>query len=275
MADIRLGLIGDNIAASRAPELHRIAGRLCGLEVSYDLLIPKHLELTFDLVFDWARDQGYRGLNITYPYKEAVVRRLEKQDESVRLPGACNTVLFDPSGPAGFNTDYTGFQAAFRNTFRGCDPGVVAFAGCGGVGRAISFALVQLGARTLHLYDSDSRRSDGLAKALTAGAPHISISIAESIYQACEGADGLINCTPLGMVGYGGSAFPAELIPGRRWIFDAVYTPVDTPLLQTAVAADVSAMSGYELFFNQGVDAFCIFTGQKVDYRELREALRT
>jgi shikimate dehydrogenase len=275
MADIRLGLIGDNIAASRAPELHRIAGRLCGLEVSYDLLIPKHLELTFDLVFDWARDQGYRGLNITYPYKEAVVRRLEKQDESVRLPGACNTVLFDPSGPAGFNTDYTGFQAAFRKTFKGCDPGAVALAGCGGAGRAISFALVQLGAPALHLFDTDSRRADALGKALSAGAPHINISIAESIYQACEGADGLINCTPLGMVGYGGSAFPTELTPGRRWVFDAVYTPMQTPLLQTAGAAGVSTMSGYELFFNQGVDAFHIFTGQKVDYRALREALRT
>lgn len=274
MADIRLGLIGDNIAASRAPELHRVAGRLCGLEVSYDLLVPRDLELTFDSVFDRARDEGYRGLNITYPYKEAVVRRLKMQDESVRLPGACNTVLFEGSGPVGFNTDYTGFQSAFRSTFGGRDPGVVALAGSGGVGRAICFALIQLGARTLNLFDTDPGRSHALAEALSAHAPHLEISAVESIDRACEGADGLINCTPVGMVGYGGSVFPAELISGRRWVFDAVYTPVDTPFLQSAVAAGVPVMSGYELFFHQGVDAFRIFTGRQVDHGSLREALR-
>jgi len=66
---IRLGLIGDNIAASRSPALHRLGGRLTGLAVSYDLLRPADLGKTFEEVLTWAEVDGYRGLNITYPYK--------------------------------------------------------------------------------------------------------------------------------------------------------------------------------------------------------------
>jgi shikimate dehydrogenase len=89
-----------------------------------------------------------------------------------------------------------------------------------------------------------------------------------------RGADGLVNCTPLGMIGYGGSAFPEELISGRRWTFDAVYTPIETPFLISARADGVSVMSGFELFFYQGVDAFRNLSGRNVDCRELREVLR-
>ena len=64
---LKLGLIGGNIRASRAPALHRIAGRLAGIEVSYDLLIPAELGLDFDGVLAKARAEGYRGVNVTYP----------------------------------------------------------------------------------------------------------------------------------------------------------------------------------------------------------------
>ena len=62
---VKLGLIGDNISRSKSPRLHRTAGRLAGLDVTYDRLIPKDLDLTFDEVFDQARDGGYRGINVT------------------------------------------------------------------------------------------------------------------------------------------------------------------------------------------------------------------
>ncbi|HET9715646.1 MAG TPA: shikimate dehydrogenase [Pseudolabrys sp.] len=270
---ICIGLIGDNIAASKAPTLHQTAARLCGLKLSYERLVPKDLGMNFDEVFTHARSAGYRGLNITLPYKEVVLRRLNTADGSVRLTGACNTVLFEPSGPVGLNTDYTGFCAAFRTGFPKSDPGIVALVGCGGVGRAIAFALIELGTKALQLFDADDRKSDSLAKALSAGAPSTKIIAADSVFQACEGADGLVNCTPLGMVGYGGSAFPDETIIGRRWAFDAVYTPVETPFLTRARADALSVMSGFELFFYQGVDAFRVFTGLDVDTSALREAL--
>lgn len=267
---IRLGLIGDNIKRSQSPRLHRIAGSLCGLEVTYDSLIPAELGRDFDAVFAQCREHGYRGLNITYPYKEKVVPKLVVDDPVICAMAACNTVVFDAPTPRGFNTDYSGFIAAFRDTFGATSPGKVAMAGAGGVGKAIGFALGALGASELRLFEQDRSKAEALAHALEAAFQGFRIEIASSIEDAALGADGLINCTPLGMVGYGGSAIPEQVIGRQHWAFDAVYTPVDTEFLLDARAAGLTVMSGYELFFHQGVQAFKIFTGREVDLPALR-----
>lgn len=270
---IRLGLIGDNIARSKSPLLHRLAGELCGLTVTYERLIPADLGRDFDSVFEQCRAGGFRGINITYPYKEKVVAKLEIDDPVVRAMAACNTVVFDGSRTRGENTDYTGFIAAFRNTFGLAMPGVVAMAGAGGVGKAIGFALGGLGASGLTLFDRDRPKAQALAASLGPVFPHLQVRVAASIEEAAFGADGLINCTPLGMVGYGGTAIPRETIGGQNWAFDAVYTPVETPFVLDARAAGLEVMSGYELFFYQGVNAFTIFTGRSINETALRKAL--
>jgi shikimate dehydrogenase len=270
---IRLGLIGDNIAASRSPALHRLAGRMCGLDVSYDLLVPRDLGLDFDATFDRARRDGYRGLNITLPYKERVLARVKIDESMVRSIAACNTVVFEPQEAIGTNTDYSGFRAAYRANFGAAAPGRVAVAGCGGVGKAIGFALASLGAGVLRLFDADRSKADELARALMIAYRDLEVQAAGSIEQACEGADGLVNCTPLGMVGYGGSVFPNNVLDKSRWAFDAVYTPMDTQFLLAARAVGLSTMSGYELLLHQGVDCFRIFTGHTIDAAALRSAL--
>jgi shikimate dehydrogenase len=273
MARLKLGLIGANIGASRSPALHRIAGRLAGLEVTYDLLIPAQLGLDLDATLAKARADGYRGLNITYPFKEMVVSRVSVEDPAIRRLGAVNTVLLDAGGPHGFNTDHSGFMAAFSATFGHADPGVVAIAGTGGVGRAIAFALAGLGAARLRLHDRERAKAKALAATLRAAFPEIAVEVSGSIEAAARGADGLVNCTPLGMVGHEGTAIPKAVIGGQRWAFDAVYTPVDTQFLDDARAAGIPVMSGYELFFHQGINAFKIFTGRDVDRAALRRCL--
>lgn len=271
---IRLGLIGDNIAESEAPRLHAIAGRLCGLSLSYDLLRPADSRRPFEAVFEHCHEAGYRGLNITYPYKEQVVRLLAAGDAAVQAMGACNTVLFEPGGPRGFNTDYSGFMAAYRKAFGDAAPGRVALAGCGGVGRAIGFALARLDAAELRLFDLDERKSVGLAGAILAAYAHARIQVSATIEDAAGGADGLANATPVGMGGIGGCPFPLALIGGQAWAFDAIYTPVDTPFMLAARAGGLTALSGYELFLYQGIDAFRYFTGRDVDEKRLREKLK-
>jgi shikimate dehydrogenase len=273
VALIRLGLIGDNIAASRAPELHRVCGKLSGLAVTYDLLVPQELKLDFDGVFDRAQNEGYRGLNITYPYKEKVVGRLVVDDASAKAISACNTVVFERPRPRGANTDYTGFIAAYRTSYGTASPGIVAMAGSGGVGKAIALALAGLGAKALHLFDVECAKSEQLKHALAGVFPATAVRIATSIEEAGDGADGLVNCTPLGMEGIGGAAFPPAMLAGKYWAFDAVYTPVETEFIREARGAGVAVMTGYELYFYQGIDAFRIFTGCDVDAAALRKAL--
>ena len=270
---LKLGLIGDNIAASRAPDLHRIAGRLNNMDVQYDRLIPKELNQTFDQIFENCRDNGYQALNITYPYKEHVVSQVAINDPMVRAIAAVNTVVFDGTLSKAYNTDYTGFIAAYEQVRASAAPGVCCLVGTGGVGRALAFGLVKLGADEIRLFDRDSAKAQQLAYDLNALDPQTVVTAVDDLDVATANCDGLLNGTPLGMVGYPGSAFEPKTIANAAWVFDAVYTPIETMFLQSAKATGAQIISGYELFFFQGVHAWHHFTGLDVNTQKLRAAL--
>jgi shikimate dehydrogenase len=267
-------LIGIGIERSRAPELHRIAGRLCGLPVTYELIsLSSDQPDEFSAALAACRSRGYRGVNVTHPFKERAAQAVAWTPGSVRRLGAVNTVRLDEkSGMQGFNTDHSGFVRAFRSRFPGSAPRGVAIVGTGGAGRAIAFGLADLGAQELRLFDHDRARADRLARALRA-AGAVRVVHCTSVEEAAAGAEGLVNATPLGMQRHPGTAIPKAVIGAQAWAFDAVYTPLETQFLQDAAQAGLAVLSGYELFFYQGVDAFELFTGVQVDERALREAL--
>ena len=91
-ATLKLGLIGDNIAQSKAPLLHRLAGEIAGLAVTYDRLVPRELGVDFDETFDICTAGSYRGVNITYPYKERAAARTGRRRPPVRADGAGDAV---------------------------------------------------------------------------------------------------------------------------------------------------------------------------------------
>ena len=270
---LKLGLIGDNIAASRAPDLHRIAGRLNNMDVQYDRLVPKELNQTFDQIFESYPDNGYQALNITYPYKEYVIPKVEIDDPMVRAIAAVNTVVFDGTLSKAYNTDYTGFIAAYEQVRASAAPGVCCLVGTGGVGRALAFGLVKLGADEIRLFDRDNAKAQQLAYDLNALDPQTVVTAADDLDVATANCDGLLNGTPLGMVGYPGSAFEPKAIANAAWVFDAVYTPIETMFVQSAKATGAQIISGYELFFFQGVHAWHHFTGLDVNTQKLRSAL--
>ena len=273
MEKVRLGLIGDHIAASRAPRLYAIAGGMRGVEITYDLLVPAELGVGFDALFERCAAGDYHGLNITYSYKERAAARVAIESPLVRSIGAVNTIVFTADGPRGFNTDHTGFIAAWRTRFEPARPGVVCQVGAGGVGRAVAFGLAELGADAVRLFDLDRARAERLAAALRDARPETEITVAASLEEAAAGARGIVNCSPVGMVGHDGTPIPRGLMPGAAWAFDAVYTPVDTRFLADAAAAGLATLSGYELFFEQGQDCIEIFLGGRVDRARLRQAL--
>ncbi len=274
---LALGVIGDNIAASSAPRLHGLAGELTGVAVTYDLLVPRELERDFDGTLAWCRASGYHGVNVTYPYKELAATRVRIADPEVRAVGAVNTIVFDAAGPAGFNTDRSGFLTTYASTFGDASPGTVCLIGAGGVGRAVAFALARLGAPEIRLVERDGERAATLAEALGAHVPGLRIEICADAPAGAEGADGLVNCTPVGMVGHDGTVLVAAAMRGARWAFDAVYTPVETTFVTEARAAGLEVMTGYELFFHQGVDAWRIYArgsgARTLDAAALRAAL--
>lgn len=273
MPPLKLGLIGDNIAASSAPRLHQLAGRLAGRRVTYDLLVPAAFGMDFDSLFDHARAEGYRGLNITYPYKETVVARVKVPEVEVRALGAVNTVLFGDGEPEGHNTDHSGFVTACTRGLSGAAPGTVCLVGAGGVGKAVAFGLLSLGTRDFRIVERDMSRAEALATSLRAAEPGVGITLPESAEAAADGAEGLVNCTPVGMVGHDGSPLAAPAMQGARWAFDAVYTPVETRFLQDARQAGLQVISGYELFIHQGLHAWELFSGEATDEARIRSGL--
>ncbi|MGP9789947.1 shikimate dehydrogenase family protein [Roseinatronobacter sp. NSM] len=272
--DLLLGLIGDNIAASRSPLLHVLAGRQNALRVQYDRLVPALLGKDFASVFADAAAGGYRGVNVTYPYKEQVVARVTVPDPLVRAVGAVNTVIFEPDGPVGHNTDYSGFMAAYRGLRGDAPVGAVLMIGTGGVGRAVAFGLVALGVRDLRLVDRDRSKADALAADLRQAAPGVVVQVADDAQQGAAGAQGVVNCTPVGMVGHDGTPLARSAMAGAEWAFDAVYTPADTQFLTDAQAQGAQVLSGWELFFWQGVHAWALFSGGRaLDLPQLRADL--
>lgn len=271
--DLKLGLIGDNIAQSKAPLLHRLAGAQHGMHVTYDRLVPAEIGADFDAVFEGCPGQGYRGLNITYPYKERAAAKVGIDDPLVRAMGAVNTILFEDGRAKGYNTDYTGFVEAYRSVRGERTPGVACLIGTGGVGRAMAFGLVALGASEIRLVDKDRGKAEALLADLATLDHAVDVRVFEGVSDAADGATGLLNGTPVGMVGYEGTPLPRAMMAGAEWAFDAIYTPLDTQFLRDAEAEGLRVISGYELFIYQGIDAWALFSGRTLDEDRLRAEL--
>ena len=114
MKTLRLGLIGGNITETRSAALQIISGLSIGRNVTYDLLIPQEQGLSFEAMLKRCEAAGFHGVNVTYPYKEDVLNLVAAGEPVVAALGASNTIRFSQSGTTAWNTDHTGFIAAFE-----------------------------------------------------------------------------------------------------------------------------------------------------------------
>ncbi|MEZ5375136.1 MAG: hypothetical protein R2733_01395 [Acidimicrobiales bacterium] len=267
-SSLRLGLVGSGIARSMAPAFHIRAGQLSGIDITYELLEHDAGEVDqIPALIEHYRSQGFDGLNVTFSFKERVAAITRVDDPSVRVIGAVNTVLLggDQPQPVAHNTDFSGFQRRWHHRWPYRSPGVVALVGTGGVGRALAFALGELGAIELRLFDLDSDKSRLLAAALESRFDHLTVVMASTAEAAADGADGVVNGTPIGMYFAPGAPVDLDVIGSQAWLFDAVYSPIGTPLLVRARERGVDVLSGFELFLGQGLDAYAHFTGGELD----------
>lgn len=261
----KLGLIGQNISASRAPALHKMLGALNHLPVSYELQVPSDKSAeAFSQKLDEMRKEGFTGTNVTFPYKQIAIERADVVNEAVRKTGASNTLCIKEGKIYAFNTDYTGFIRGYRGRVGDLPAGKVLLIGAGGVGRAIGFALFEVGATELMVTDLNVAGAQSLVDAVNAAGYKARYVPAEEVGEAAKQADGLVNCTPVGHYSTPGIPLAVEHFAGQSWAFDAVYTPMDTEFLIAANQAGLKIVSGFDLFFYQGIDAFELFTGQPV-----------
>lgn len=260
MKVLKAGLIGEHISRTRLPMALQIMCDINGLKLEFELIDTALID-RFDFVkcVDRLCAMGWTGVTVTHPYKTdaAVYAGAGMRTDVVHL-GASNTLVFgDPL--EGFNTDYSGFLAAFEPV---TDRRPVFMAGAGGVARSLGAALVREGVSDLAIYDLDNARSADLAERI--GPPARAIPLDE-FNDAVKAASGLVNATPLGMVEYPGSAFDPSLLGSQAWAFDAVYTPTDTEFLKACGAARMKTISGFELFKHMAIRSFVAYTSIPVE----------
>jgi shikimate dehydrogenase len=264
---ILVGLVGNGIKPSRTPALHEREGAEQGLAYVYRLIDVEALGLETSALPDLvagARRFGFTGLNITHPFKQAVIPLLDALTPDAQLIGAVNTVVFDTGGRAvGHNTDWSGFADTFAREFADVPRRRVVQLGAGGAGAAVGYALLTLGVGELTVVDTDTTRAKILAATLSAqfGAGRAVARDVGSTYAA----DGLVNATPVGMAGHPGMPVAGESLRQELWVVDIVYFPLETELLRTARALGCRTLSGGGMAVFQAAEAFRLFTGRKAD----------
>jgi shikimate dehydrogenase len=263
-----LGLVGAGISASLTPAMQEREGRAAGLSVSYRLIDMDRLGLGADRlpeVLDWARRLGFDGLNITHPFKQAVLPLLDELSEDAADLGAVNTVLFRDGRALGRNTDWSGYSRAFRSVLPDAvhDPAVLV--GAGGAGGAVGYGLLRQGAAHVTVLDTDLARADGCRERLARRFGDDRVSVADDVAEALHGAGGVVNATPIGMLGHPGTALPTDLLHSDLWVSDVVYFPLETELVSAARSRGCRVLPGGGMAVQQAVGAFEYFTGRAPD----------
>jgi shikimate dehydrogenase len=264
------GLIGAPIAHSASPAMHERAADALGVRCHYHLIEVAGADRErLRGLLDGVRNLGFAGVNITFPYKEAVIELLDELSPDAAAIGAVNTVAVRNNRLIGYNTDTTGFARAVSGLVAESGHGAVALIGAGGVGKAIAFALAGLGVSELRIFDTDRTKVDQLATLLKG---RNGIRIADSVEDALRGAVGVVNGTPVGMLPNRGTPVPEPLLRSDLWVADAVYSPLWTPLLTAAKAKGAAVMTGRDLAIYQAADGFEHFTGLKPSTVEMGNA---
>jgi shikimate dehydrogenase len=278
-----IGLLGWPVAHSFSPRMHNAAARALGLDLVY-IPLPVHPEAVETAVRGLGA-LGFLGANVTIPHKETAIAYLDEIDPAARALGAVNTIQVsvseiggatdDPPSRTllrGSNTDWQGFLADLEEREVPVAARTCLILGAGGSARAVAYALAQEGGRV-----QISARRPAQAQALVAAlAPHVpqeSLSIRPWAARVAVEDDALIvNSTPVGMHPYEGqSPWPEEAaLPRNGFVYDLVYNPAETRLVQQAKAAGCPTANGLGMLLHQGALAFELWTGIRPDLDVMR-----
>jgi len=268
MTTVLTGLVGDHIGESGAPRMHQQEAADQGFALEYhlyDLAGRKQNSQSLARVLEEAHQAGYAGLNITHPYKQAVMPLLDALSPTAARVGAVNTVIFHDQGRIGHNTDSPGFREAYLQKFSAVSRSSVLQLGAGGAGAAVAIALLELGVDELFLFDPDTSRAEALATKCLALNTQTCITALTAIDEKTLDISGLVNASPIGMSATPGLPCPPGLLKSGQWVVDIIYFPLKTAFLQQAQSLGCLTMNGLPMAIHQAAKAFELFTGKPAD----------
>ena len=265
---LRVGLIGSGIGGSLSPAMHMQEGACLGLDYSYDLLDLQELGCTVsDLpkLIENAEKNGFAGLNITHPCKQAAVALVDELSADAAVLCSINTVVFRNGRRFGHNTDWWGFAESFRRGLPGASLEHVVQLGAGGAGVAVAHAVAGMGAKSIEIYDLDPAKVSALISQIQTAHTHCVFVAGKDLPVALEEATGLVHATPTGMLGHPGLPLDEALIDERFWVADIVYFPLETELVKAAKSKGCRVLDGGGMAVFQAVGAFELFTGSQAN----------
>ena len=273
---ILVGLIGRNIQGSLSPALFADAFAAAGIDGFYHLMDADRLpNRRLAELLDAIKTAGFAGANITYPFKQDVLPLLDVIDPEAAEVGAINTVAIAQDGRiTGYNFDRHGWRDSFAESL-GADSArgkTVVLIGAGGAGRAVAFALMDLGVGTLVLHDLDLARAKALAADVAKHYGAARCYLTGDLEREIAAADGIVNATQTGMTGFPGNPVPVAAIRPTHWAADVIYTPAETEFLKAAAAKGARTLNGSGMVVHQAAAAFRCLTGETADIAHLYRA---
>lgn len=269
---VAVALIGDPVAHSISPAIHRAAFEAAGLDWNYQLVrVPDG-----ELGQAWPGLAGrFVGLNVTTPHKRTAALLADQLSPTARLCASVNTITFGPRGGFGDSTDGAGFLAALRRRAGGL-PGVAVMVGTGGAARAVAAALAGEGVE-VRVVGRNRQAGAQLGRELGAVGPgtvaFLGTEVA-ALESSLAGAGLLVNATPLGgLDALGLSPLPEGVgLDPSVVVFDLIYRPRRTRLLCRAVAQGCVVVEGVDMLVEQGALSFEAWTGINGPIEVMRQA---
>lgn len=270
-----VGVMGWPVRHSLSPAMHNAAAAALGLNLVYVPLPVAATEVA--AAVRGLRALGFLGANVTIPYKQAVLPLLDEVDEAAQAIGAVNTIAVRSGRLWGANTDWSGFLADLQALGVDVAGKKALVLGAGGSARAVAYALAAAGAAVTVL----ARRLAQAEQLAADLAPHLPLAqpiLGRLLTKVAVDtmADLVVNTTPLGMSpDEDGCVWPEGVpLPAGAFVYDLVYNPPRTRLLQMAAAAQQPHANGLGMLLRQGAQAFQLWTGREPDLAVMAAAVR-
>jgi 3-dehydroquinate dehydratase/shikimate dehydrogenase len=215
-----------------------------------------------------------RGLSVTLPHKERILKHLNVLDDSAGILKSVNTVVFRGENAWGYNTDLEAALSVIANHFQRelSSPGVfsdlrVLILGAGGVARTLAWGLHKYGA-AVTLTARDYRKAEAVAQELK-------VKAIDWVARQNFNCNLLINATPVGMFpDMDETPFEGSWLDSRTVVFDTIYNPEQTLLIKQARKAQCETLTGVDMFVRQAAQQYQLFTGRPADLELMRAELK-
>jgi shikimate dehydrogenase len=270
-----VGVFGSPISHTASPAMHNAAFHALGMNWVYLAFHVEPQNLRSALL--GARDMGIVGINLTVPHKVLALDIVDDVDDAARRLGAVNTVHIKDGKLYGHNTDGYGIIRALAGDFNLSVKGKrVLVLGAGGAGRAVAVQCGLEHAGRVTIANRTRSKADDVIKELAAlkiEAKSVPLTHA-AVEKELQTADLVINATSVGLKKGETLGFDARMFSPRLFVYDTIYRPAQTELLEVAGAAGAKVANGLSMLLHQGERAFEIWTDQKAPLAVMKRALR-